>query len=151
MESKRNSPPRYEVDQDEERVPNFPIVSVQAVDPDIGDDTVDQNITYYLDASSDRARYFSIDEKSGDVRITRALARDAPNGFPVWNLYIFAKDQNGGPTGIENYVELVVNLVDVNDNPPFLDMGDGLVWDENQGPGEVRLDFPLKYFTSAGS
>ena len=39
--------------------------------------------------------------------------------------------------GIENYVSLEVELLDVNDNAPYLDMPEGLVWYENQGPGEV--------------
>ncbi len=115
------------------------MVTVEAVDPDIGDESVDQNITYYLDRSSDRASYFSIDERTGDVRIIKPLDRDAPDGFPTWNLYIFAKDMNGGPDGIENYVELVVELKDINDNAPYLDMGDGLVWTENQGIGEIGV------------
>ncbi len=73
-----------------------------------------------------------MDPNTGDVRVVRPLDRDAPAGFPTWNVYVFAKDMGGGPGGIENFVELQVELNDVNDNAPFLDMGDGLVWRENQ-------------------
>ena len=73
----------------------------------------------------------------GSIRIIKKLDRDLPNGYPVWSTFIFAKDENGGPTGIENYVEFEVILEDINDNPPFLDMPDGLVWTENQRPGIV--------------
>ena len=71
------------------------------------------------------------------MRIVKKLDRDLPDGFPQWTMYIFAKDEGGGPTGIENYVELVVSLEDINDNAPHLDMPDGLVWYENKGPGVV--------------
>ena len=73
----------------------------------------------------------------GSIRIIKKLDRDLPNGYPVWSTFIFAKDQGGGPTGIENYVEFEVILEDINDNAPFLDMPDGLVWTENQRPGIV--------------
>jgi hypothetical protein len=33
-------------------VPNYPIFQVRAVDPDIGNPAVEQNITYYLDSKS---------------------------------------------------------------------------------------------------
>ena len=130
---------RYEIQVKEEEAPTYPVISVTAVDPDIGDNSVDQNITYYLDKSSDRASYFNIDSKTGAVRIVKPLDRDAPDGFPVWNLYIFAKDENGGPTGTESFVELVVTLEDINDNAPYLDMGDGLTWQENQDGGTVGV------------
>lgn len=80
-----------------------------------------------------------IDPKTGDIRIVKKLDRDLPDGFPQWTMYIFAKDEGGGPTGIENYVELVVTLEDINDNAPYLDMPDGLVWYENRGPGDVGI------------
>ena len=73
----------------------------------------------------------------GSISIIKKLDRDLPNGYPVWSTFIFAKDQGGGPTGIENYVEFEVILEDINDNAPFLDMPDGLVWTENQRPGIV--------------
>jgi hypothetical protein len=127
------------VEQEEEIIPSYPIVSVSAVDPDIADPSVDQNITYYLDSGSETARHFKIDRKTGDVRIVKALDRDRPDGFPTWTMYIFAKDENGGPTGIENYVELVVPLKDRNDNAPYLDMPGGLVLYENQPPSDVGI------------
>ncbi len=39
----------YHVLITEEQVPTFPVIAVSAVDPDIGDEAGDQNITYYLD------------------------------------------------------------------------------------------------------
>ena len=128
---------KYTIEQVEETEPKYPIFQVKATDPDIGDPSVDQNITYYMDKNSENSKHFSVDERTGEVRIIKKLDRDLPNGYPVWRTYIFAKDENGGPNGIENFVEFEVTLVDINDNAPFLDMADGLVWDENKSPGEV--------------
>lgn len=83
------------------------------------------------------ASHFSIDEKNGQVRIIKKLDRDLPLGYPKWSSFIFAKDENGGPSGIESYIEFEVILKDINDNAPFLDMPNGLVWPENQSPGIV--------------
>ena len=46
-----------------------------------------------------------------------------------------SKDENGGPNGRESFVEFEITLDDVNDNAPFLNMPDGLVWPENSPPG----------------
>ena len=40
---------------------------------------------------------------------------------------------------LENFVEVKITLDDINDNAPFLDMPDGLVWYENQQPGKVGI------------
>ena len=48
----------YTVEQVEENAPAYPIVTVSALDPDIGDPSVDQNITYYLDPGSQTSRHF---------------------------------------------------------------------------------------------
>ncbi len=120
---------------------------MSAIDPDIADPSVDQNITYYLDSGSQTSSHFSIDPRTGDVRIVKALDRDLPDGFPQWTIYIFAKDENGGPTGIENYVQLVVNLIDRNDNAPYLDMPGGLVLYENQPPTDVGVLAAADYDT----
>ena len=128
---------KYEITLKEEEKPAYPIIRVSAIDPDIGDTTKEQNMTYYLDPRGSTSKYFSIDEKSGDVRIVEPLDRDLPNGLPRWTLYIFARDQNG--KGLESFVELVITLDDVNDNAPYLDMPDGLVWYENQNQGEIGV------------
>ena len=130
---------KYQVEQEEETIPSYPIVSVTAIDPDIADESLDQNMTYYLDETSFTSSHFKVDRKTGDVRIVKALDRDRPDGFPTWRVYIYAKDENGGPTGIENYVELEVNLIDKNDNAPYLDMPGGLVLYENQPARDVGV------------
>jgi hypothetical protein len=90
-----------------------------------------------LDSKSQQASYFSVDGKTGEVRIVKPLDRDMPSGYPRWTSYIFAKDQNGGPDGIESFVPFEVVLEDKNDNAPFLNMPNGMVWPENEKPGIV--------------
>ena len=131
---------QYEAEIFEETLQEFPLVQVRAYDPDIpGDRSGEQNITYYLDPSAQAASYFHIDNYTGSLKVIKKLDRDLPNGYPTWELYVFAKDENGGPKGIENFVNVKVHLLDINDNPPFLDMPDGLVWPENKKPGVVGV------------
>ena len=112
---------------------------VSAYDPDIGDRNSDQNITYYLDMENELAQHFTIDKHTGDLRIVRELNRDKPDGFPSQTMFIYAKDEGGGPKGIESFVEFTIDLMDINDNAPFLNMPGGLVWPENRAPGSVGV------------
>ena len=43
---------KYTAEETEETVPSYPIFQVRAIDPDIGNPSVEQNITYYLDSKS---------------------------------------------------------------------------------------------------
>jgi hypothetical protein len=43
---------KYSAEEVEESLPTYPIFQVKAIDPDIGNPAVDQNITYYLDSKS---------------------------------------------------------------------------------------------------
>eukprot|EP00096_Caligus_rogercresseyi_P016358 TRINITY_DN898_c0_g1_i1.p1 TRINITY_DN898_c0_g1~~TRINITY_DN898_c0_g1_i1.p1 ORF type:complete len:1540 (+),score=519.42 TRINITY_DN898_c0_g1_i1:230-4849(+) len=126
----------YSTTLKEEQIPSYPIFQVSAKDPDI-DPSGPQNMSYYLDSNSQTASHFSVDTLTGDLNIIKKLDRDSPYGFPQWNIYVFAKDENGGPKGIESFVEMIIILEDINDNAPFLDMPNGLTWYENQGPGFV--------------
>jgi hypothetical protein len=45
------------------------------------------------------------------------------------------QDENGASTGLENVAEFSVIVEDVNDNAPYLNMPNGLVWPENTPPG----------------
>lgn len=53
------------------------------------------------------------------------LDREPPNGNEKWQVYIEASD-NGGQSNNKNSllstVELVINLIDINDNAPTLNM-----------------------------
>ena len=68
----------------------FCILRVSAIDPDIGDTSVAQNITYFLDQTNQIASFFQI-TPDGSIKIVKALDRDLPNGFPKWSMFVFAK------------------------------------------------------------
>ena len=134
----------YKTELKEEEVPSYPILQVTAYDPDIKDRNAPQNITYFLDQTNEISSHFAIDPQTGALRIIKPLDRDRPNGYPVWNMYVYAKDsfidENGERSQpLENFVEVKITLDDINDNAPFLDMPEGLVWYENQQPGKVGI------------
>ena len=128
---------KYEVTRVEEDVPTAAIARVKAYDPDLQNQNIDQKIVYSLDPRDPLSSHFSIDKKSGELRIVKKLNRDEPDGFPTQRMYIYAKDEDGGPKGIESFVEFIINLIDINDNAPFLDMPNGLTWRENRRPGRI--------------
>ena len=146
--------PEYTAQLKEEEIPTYPILQVSAYDPDIGDRNAKQNITYFLDNTNPISSHFAIDADSGALRIVKPLDRDKPNGYPVWNMYVYAKDYFIEETGdvapsLENFVEVKITLDDINDNAPFLNMPNGLVWYENQEPGTVGELFAEDYDTRA--
>ena len=131
----------YTAQLKEEEIPTYPILQVSAFDPDMRKEDP-QNITYFLDKTNEISSRFEIDPDLGALRIVRPLDRDRPNGYPVWSMYVYAKDsfveENGDRSpSLENFVEVKITLDDINDNAPFLNMPDGLVWYENQAPGAV--------------
>lgn len=128
----------------EEEVPSYPILQVTAYDPDIQDRNAPQNITYFLDQTDEVSSHFTIDPTTGSLRIVKPLDRDRPDGFPVWILNVTARDlfiDENGELGqsLENFVKVNITLDDINDNAPFLDMPDGVIWYENQQPGKVGI------------
>ena len=132
---------KYAANIKEETVPTFPILQVTAVDPDV-DRNAPQNITYFLDKTNPVSSHFAINNQTGALMIKKPLDRDRPNGYPEWSLYVYARDSFIDETGdrsqsLENFVQVLITLEDTNDNAPFLNMPDGLVWYENQPPGEV--------------
>ncbi len=132
----------YTAQLKEEEIPTYPILQVSAFDPDIQDRQAPQNITYFLDKTNEISSHFAIDADTGALRIVKPLDRDRPNGYPVWSMYVYAKDsfteENGDRSpSLENFVEVKITLDDINDNAPFLNMPEGLVWYENQQPGTV--------------
>jgi len=134
--------PVYTARLKEEEIPTYPILQVSAYDPDIEDRNAPQNITYFLDKTNEISSHFAIDADKGALRIVKPLDRDRPDGYPVWNMYVYAKDFFVEETGdispsLENFVEVKITLDDINDNAPYLAMPDGLVWYENQAPGTV--------------
>jgi len=120
----------------EESTPPDCIFRVKAYDPDIGSRSLPQNISYsvLVRPNSDS---FSVDY-NGCVRVIKGLDRDPPNGNPFHQLFIQASDEWGNTSNYKSRLqELRVNLTDVNDNAPFLNSINPVVWYENQNPGEI--------------
>ena len=82
--------------------------------------------------------YFSLDRDTGLLRIIKPMDRDLPEGFPVWSMFVFAKDSFSDEIALEGFVEVKIELEDINDNAPFLDMPSVLFVNRmNKQPGTV--------------
>ena len=95
--------------------------------------------------------HFEVDQNSGWLRIIKALDRDLPDGNPVREMFVYAKDSFMGDneSSTSLFVKVKIELEDVNDNAPFLAMPDGLQWPENEPPGRVGELMAQDYDTEA--
>jgi len=48
-----------------------------------------------------------------------------------------AKDDDGAPSAFREIVIIDINLEDINDNVPFLDMPYPVIWNENKPPDKI--------------
>lgn len=119
----------------EESVPENCITTVKAYDPDIADRTADQHIVYFV-LKDDLKDKLKID-RDGCLKLTKSLDRDPPNGHEEWQVIITAYDEDGGKDSLSQTAELNIHLTDINDNAPFLDMVQPVIWTENQEPGKI--------------
>lgn len=120
----------------EESVPQECIFQLRAYDPDIGDRTVPQNISFFINKGQE---HFKVDE-NGCVKVTRPLDRDPPNGNPFWQIIVGAYDEWGVTnTKKAAYQEFQVDLKDINDNAPVYNGTNPVVWNENQPKLELHL------------
>lgn len=120
---------------EEQLVPGC-IVELKAYDPDIPDRNAPQHIVYYVVAKQDQNLFLSIDN-NGCLSLIKPLDRDPPDGYEIWQVLISANDEDGGPTSLPETTEVVITLIDINDNAPFLDMPKPVIWRENQPEGGV--------------
>ncbi|ELK25641.1 Cadherin-5 [Myotis davidii] len=88
------------------------IGSVQAVDPD----AARRSIGYFIRRTSDKGQFFQI-SKQGNIYNEKEVDREVT---PWYNLTVEAKelDSRGNPTGKESIVQVHIEVLDVNDNPP---------------------------------
>ncbi|XP_054890836.1 protocadherin gamma-A10-like isoform X25 [Poeciliopsis prolifica] len=84
------------------------VVTVTAKD---ADDGVNGEVTYDFDHISDDNNVFSIDPKTGDVKLSGTLDYEAKSSY---EMQITAKD---GP-GLVSSSTLIIDVTDVNDNTP---------------------------------
>ncbi|XP_026684659.1 DE-cadherin, partial [Diaphorina citri] len=108
------------------------------IDPNTGiiylGHTIDKRPGYKFNMTA-TARDQGQDPQSNRVGLNiRKLNRDKP-GIPSYQVRIGAQDEDGaGQSGIHDFV---INLTDINDNAPYLDMTGPVVWPENKGPGTI--------------
>ncbi|XP_063269637.1 protocadherin beta-15-like [Prinia subflava] len=112
------------------------VVSVLAADQDIG---VNGDITYeFSQAVSQTDNPFTIDSKSGEIRLTKPLDFEAAQ---THELSVRARD--GG--GLSAICKVLVEVVDVNDNAPELVVSSfSSPLPENTAPGTVVALFSVR-------
>ncbi|KAM3867192.1 uncharacterized protein ACN63O_008935 [Diretmus argenteus] len=87
------------------------VVTVTATDADEG---VNGDVTYdFGHVSEDVKKLFSIDRKTGDIRVTAAVDFETA---PSFELRIKAKDG----LGLTSYAKVNIDVTDVNDNAPMI-------------------------------
>ncbi|XP_025422894.1 DE-cadherin isoform X3 [Sipha flava] len=111
------------------------IAMLQAYDPDIQDEKLDQHIVYAV-VKEEQKKLMKID-KNGCLSLIKPLDRDPPNGYATWQPIIQASDEDGKPNCLSTTTNFFITLLDINDNAPYLDMPQPIVWRENQSPGTI--------------
>ena len=100
---------------------------MRATDPDTDRDS---NVIYGLTGQFADDNIFKINERSGEIFLTRSLDRDHPQGRPTWNFNVLAHDEPHTGHSLVGYAEVRVMPKDVNDNSP--------VFDRNRLTGRVQ-------------
>ncbi|XP_047441793.1 protocadherin beta-16-like [Mugil cephalus] len=88
------------------------VVTVSATDADAGPNG---DITYNFDHVSDDHVSFSLDHKTGEIKVKGSIDYETENSI---ELRVRAKD---GP-GLTSYCTVVIDITDVNDNPPAISL-----------------------------
>nr|UZM07822.1 cadherin 3 [Geocoris pallidipennis] len=113
------------------------IVEIEAYDPDIQDRSADQHIVYFVVKQEQKKFLTFDDDRKGCLKLIKPLDRDPPDGYDAWQVIIGANDEDDGPTTLRGLTEVNIILNDINDNKPYLDMPQPVVWRENQQPGVI--------------
>ncbi|XP_068182529.1 protocadherin beta-15-like [Antennarius striatus] len=88
------------------------VITVSATDADEG---VNSEISYEFDHVSDDNNLFSLDSKSGEVRVAGNIDYEKESSY---EMQISAKDG----LGLVSYTTLVIEITDVNDNAPVINL-----------------------------
>ncbi len=97
---------------------NEPIVTLAAKDEDnlSNEFKFEMYPTSYLNT----ADYFTLDSKTGQLKLKKDLDRDLPFGRAVYNIPVSVKDMNGGNGSLTTYTKVKITVQDINDNAPYL-------------------------------
>ncbi|XP_067455367.1 protocadherin gamma-A11-like isoform X37 [Thunnus thynnus] len=86
------------------------VITVSATDADEG---LNSEITYGFDHVSDENNVFSLDAKTGEVRVAGAIDYEKMSSY---EMQISAKDG----LGLVSYATLIIEVTDINDNAPVI-------------------------------
>ncbi|KAM3613403.1 uncharacterized protein V6R79_025500 [Siganus canaliculatus] len=86
------------------------VITVSATDADEG---VNGEVSYGFDHVSHEKQIFSLDAKTGDVRVTGAIDYEKESSY---EMQISAKDG----LGLASYATLIIDITDINDNAPVI-------------------------------
>lgn len=137
IENINDNPPifkeKYNTTIQEEMIIDDCILNIEAYDPDIKNRSAPQYIKYFI-VKTEQQSLLKIDA-TGCLRLIQPLDRDAPDGHKNWQVVISAVDENG--SGLRISTDVIITLIDINDNAPFLDNKMPVIWYENQQPGNI--------------
>ncbi|XP_069544623.1 protocadherin gamma-A11-like [Brachyistius frenatus] len=103
----------YKASVPENSPPDTIVIIVSATDADEG---VNGDVTYDLgDVSDDDMHLFSIDSKTGEIRVTGVIDFEVSSSF---EMRVEAKDG----LGLASYAKVTIDVTDVNDNAPLIYM-----------------------------
>uniref|UniRef100_A0A8C6T5K3 Cadherin domain-containing protein n=1 Tax=Neogobius melanostomus TaxID=47308 RepID=A0A8C6T5K3_9GOBI len=102
----------YKASLPENSPPDTLVITVTATD---ADDGINSEVTYQFEHLSNINNMFSIDHKSGEVKVTGQIDYEK---MPSYEMQISAKDG----LGLVSYATLIIDITDVNDNAPVINL-----------------------------
>ncbi|XP_078116755.1 protocadherin gamma-A11-like isoform X12 [Sander vitreus] len=101
----------YKASLPENSPPDTKVINVSATDADEG---VNGDVTYQFGhVSDDDGNVFSIDPKTGDIRVTGVIDFEENSSFEI---RVQAKDG----LGLTSYAKMLIDVTDMNDNAPVI-------------------------------
>ncbi|XP_049897716.1 protocadherin beta-16-like [Epinephelus moara] len=103
----------YKASLPENSPPDTIVMTVSATDADEG---VNGDITYHFGhISDDDVNVFSIDSKTGEIRVTGMIDFEGSSSF---EMRVKAKDG----LGLTSYAKVIIDVTDMNDNAPVINL-----------------------------
>ncbi|XP_026214186.1 protocadherin beta-16-like [Anabas testudineus] len=101
----------YKASLPENSPPDTIVITVSATDADEG---LNRDVTYHLShVSDDDVNLFTIDPKSGEIRVTGVIDFEESSSF---EMRVQAKDG----LGLTSYCKVIIDVTDINDNAPVI-------------------------------
>ncbi|XP_033989929.1 protocadherin beta-15-like [Trematomus bernacchii] len=102
----------YEASLPENSPQDTLVIRVSATDADEG---INGEVTYGFDHVSDENQVFSLDPKTGEVKVVRYIDYEKESSY---EMQISAKDG----LGLASYATLLIEITDINDNAPVISL-----------------------------